>query len=98
MAHWIIEDRGFDGVIYKCSNCRKAWNEYYDNFSKKFCAVCGEDMDKDANEYIEEPKKHQVDNIIVFPQTIGNITFYSKAELFEWVEKQQAVNEVNNEK
>lgn len=28
-----------------------------------------------------------------FPQTIGNITFYSKAELFEWVENQQKTQE-----
>lgn len=28
-----------------------------------------------------------------FPQTIGSITYYSKAELFEWVENQQKINE-----
>ena len=27
-----------------------------------------------------------------FPQTIGDITFYSKAELFEWVKNQQKMN------
>lgn len=27
-----------------------------------------------------------------FPQTIGNITYYSKAELFEWVKTQQELN------
>lgn len=26
---------------------------------------------------------------VIFPQTIGDITFYSKAELFEWVENMQ---------
>lgn len=30
---------------------------------------------------------------ISFPQTIGNITCYSKAELFEWVENQQKIND-----
>ena len=29
-----------------------------------------------------------------FPQTIGDITFYSKAELFEWVETQQQINDL----
>lgn len=29
-----------------------------------------------------------------FPQTIGNITYYSKAELFEWVETQQKLNQM----
>lgn len=27
-----------------------------------------------------------------FPQTIGDITYYSKAELFEWIENQQNNN------
>lgn len=27
-----------------------------------------------------------------FPQTIGGITYYSKAELFAWVENQQKIN------
>ena len=31
-------------------------------------------------------------NAIVFPQTIGDITFYDKDELFEWVVKQQCLN------
>lgn len=30
-----------------------------------------------------------------FPQTIGDITFYSKAELFEWVENQQQINKLS---
>ena len=98
MAYWIIEDKGFGGVTYKCSNCGALWYDCYDIFSKKFCAVCGEDIDEDANEYIEKPKRRKADDTIVFPQTIGNITFYSKEELFEWVEKQQAVNEVKDEK
>lgn len=29
---------------------------------------------------------------VIFPQTIGDITFYSKSELFEWVENQQKLN------
>ena len=28
-----------------------------------------------------------------FPQTIGDITYYNKAELFEWVENQQKIND-----
>ena len=27
-----------------------------------------------------------------FPQTIGNMTYYSKAELFEWIKTQQELN------
>ena len=29
---------------------------------------------------------------IIFPQTIGSVTYYSSAELIEWVEKQQVLN------
>ena len=29
-----------------------------------------------------------------FPQTIGDITYYSKAELFEWIENQQKLNKI----
>mgnify|MGYP003308123451 CR=1 FL=1 len=32
------------------------------------------------------------DNAIVFPQTIGNLTYYSKEDLFEWITTQQELN------
>ena len=35
-------------------------------------------------------------SIITFPQTIGNITFYSNKELIKWVEDQQRINEDPN--
>ena len=31
---------------------------------------------------------------LIFPHTIGDITFYSKDELFEWVKNQQKLNEI----
>jgi hypothetical protein len=42
----------------------------------------------DEEEYIENKPKH-CDDTIIFPQTIGDITFYSKQELYEWVLLQQ---------
>lgn len=57
MAHWIIEDKGFGGVVYRCSNCRESWDDYYCKFPKDFCAWCGESIDEDADEYIEDVKK-----------------------------------------
>lgn len=56
MAYWIIEDKGFGGVVYKCSHCKEVWNEYYQKFPKNFCVYCGEPIDDDATEYVEEPK------------------------------------------
>ena len=33
---------------------------------------------------------------IIFPQTIGNITFYNAQQLIKWVEDQQRINEDPN--
>ena len=35
------------------------------------------------------------DNDVIFPHTIGEITFYDKTELFEWVENQQKMNKIS---
>ena len=35
-------------------------------------------------------EEKELDNF--FPHTIGGITYYTKDELFEWVENQQALN------
>lgn len=61
MAHWIIEDKGFGGVVYKCSNCGESWNEYYSKFPKDHCVYCREDIDEDADEYIEDTYSSALD-------------------------------------
>lgn len=38
--------------------------------------------------YVEENS----DNTVIFPQTIGNLTYHSKEDLFEWVTTQQELN------
>lgn len=40
--------------------------------------------------------RHQLDNWLCLPHTIGDITFYDKKELVEWIENQQALNEERN--
>lgn len=35
--------------------------------------------------------RYQLDNWLALPHTIGDITYYSKEELIEWVENQQKV-------
>lgn len=89
MAHWIIEDKGFGGVIYRCSNCRESWDDYYCKFPKDFCAWCGEPIDEDAEEYIEEVKKTGVIG------TWKGIPLVSVPELIEWLrgEKYTSVDE-----
>ena len=41
---------------------------------------------------IHNEDKCYSNNMVIFPQTIGDITFYSKQELFEWVITQQKMN------
>ena len=33
-----------------------------------------------------------MNNMIIFPQTIGDITFYNREELFDWVINQQIIS------
>ena len=40
----------------------------------------------------EERELALYNKAIIFPQTMGNMTFYSKEELIDWVEKQQKRN------
>lgn len=57
MAHWIIDDHGFGGQFYKCSNCGDTWCDIYNNVSmEEQCPSCGEPIDEDATEYIEKAK------------------------------------------
>ena len=51
-----------------------------------YCQVtaCSKYLEKNKIIYSEQ---------INFPQTIGDITFYSSKELIKWVEEQQKINE-----
>lgn len=55
MAHWIIEDKGFSGLVFNCSNCGASWNDIFHSgigcWEK--CPNCHEDMDEER-EYLEE--------------------------------------------
>lgn len=56
-AHWIIENRGYSGSDYKCSECGVMWNDNYTNISmEEVCPNCGAVIDDDENEYIEHKK------------------------------------------
>ena len=45
---------------------------------------------QNQTKYLEEV------DAIIFPQTIGDITFYSSKELVKWVEDQQKINKDPN--
>lgn len=56
-AHWIIEDHGFGGSNYRCSNCHDSWNDIYEDVSgNEYCPSCKVKIDQDATEYIDETK------------------------------------------
>lgn len=87
MAHWIIEDHGFGGQTYICSNCRNAWNDlYHYDILKDNCPECGEDIDKDANEYIEEIKKTGIIGVR------KGTPLVSIPELIEWLSGEKYAN------
>lgn len=90
-AHWIIEDKGFAGVVYKCSNCGESWNDYYCKFPKDFCARCGKDIDEDANEHVEEIK--------YIKKTDNTIPSVEIPKLIDWLlgEKYICVDETSDD-
>ena len=54
MAHWIIEDRGFGGQYYRCSECRESWCDIYTNVSREDkCPNCGASINDDDNVYLD---------------------------------------------
>ena len=63
MAHWIIEDLGFGGCWYQCSDCGASFNDLYRRVSSIGpCPSCGAPIDIDEDVYIEKaqaPKKDE---------------------------------------
>lgn len=55
MAHWIIEDKGFGGQLFECSNCGDVWNDIFHSEVGCWdvCPSCGEEMDEER-EYVKK--------------------------------------------
>lgn len=60
MAHWIIEDHGFGGQYYKCSECGETWCDiYHDVAGEENCPHCGAQINEDETEYLEKGEKKE---------------------------------------
>lgn len=54
MAHWIIDDHGFGGSYYRCSECGDvSWDILDKDCGGDFCPSCGEPMDEDKTVYMK---------------------------------------------
>lgn len=56
MAHWIIDDWGFGGSYYKCSECGEIFWDILDDVDSEKCPSCGSPIDEDANVYMRNGK------------------------------------------
>ena len=65
MAYWIVEDHGFGGQYYMCSNCRNVWIDIYEDIPEDACPKCGNPIDEDKTEYIDKPKKHKTETKLI---------------------------------
>lgn len=87
MAHWIIEDHGFGGQYYTCSNCKELWIDiFHDVGGEDCCPACGEPIDIDENEYIDELKKTGIIG------TWEGVPVVSVPKLIEWLSGEKYTN------
>lgn len=61
MAYWIVEDHGFCGQHYRCSNCRNVWIDTYEDIPENACPKCGRPINQNKTKYIDKPKKHKTE-------------------------------------
>ena len=58
MAHWIVEDHGFGGQYYRCSECRESWCDIFQDVSMEFrCPNCGATINDDETIYLDKKKR-----------------------------------------
>lgn len=54
MAHWIIDDYGFGGTYYRCSNCGSVYNDIFEGMcGKEKCPECGSLINENKNVYMK---------------------------------------------
>ena len=54
MAHWIIDDHGFGGMFYRCSECGAIYCDIFSDVGgEEECPNCSSPIDEDANVYMK---------------------------------------------
>ena len=56
MAHYIIDDWGFSGTYYRCSECGCVFWDILERIDHEQCPNCGELIDEDASVYMVKGK------------------------------------------
>lgn len=51
MAHWVIDDHGFGGMDYTCSNCGEVFTDLFYDMPGDCCPKCQTTINDDENEY-----------------------------------------------
>ena len=77
MAHWIIEDYGFGGERYECSNCKEVWSGLFNDCGTwEICENCGEFINQDENEYVEikHVNKEDIQDIMIKASNKAGLT------------------------
>lgn len=60
MAHWIIDDHGFGGTYYRCSECGDVWNDIFEDMcGEEKCPSCGAKMNDEETVYMKNGKEER---------------------------------------
>lgn len=71
MAHWIIDDHGFAGIDYTCSECGNIFNNLYTDISSgDNCPYCHTHMDENETNLINELLHFAKSNNLLFECTL----------------------------
>ena len=66
----------------------------YRNYLSGYCSLTA--CYKGANNRTNAETYIDYEEMLIFPHTIGDITYYNKEELIKWVENQQKLNKDPN--
>ena len=86
MAHWIIDDYGFGGTGYRCSECGESWCDIYTNvrLGGDQCPSCGAEMNEDETVYLKKGRPTVVDHIylgkFISDKNVARLREYNEKE------------------